>query len=78
MVDERESRSVSQEAVAQQMLLEQPTISKIESGQRRVTVEELLVWANALGLSTTSVCTQLDHLRGRYLPNTSIWNSSDL
>lgn len=77
MAAERESRVMSQESVAQQMQLEQPTLSKIERGQRRVTVEELLGWANALGMSTAAVCSALDRMRSQFLPATSIWVSED-
>lgn len=77
MAAERDARQMSQEAVAHQMQLGQPVLSKIERGQRRLTVEELLIWANALGLGTTDVCSGLDKLRAQFLPGTSIWDSSN-
>lgn len=77
MAVQREARAVSQETVAQQMHLEQPTLSKIERGQRRLTVEELLVWANALGMPTSSVCMTLERLRAEFLRSGSIWVSED-
>lgn len=46
----RESRGLSQEALAAQLRREQPYVSKTENGQRRVMVVDLLEWATALGV----------------------------
>jgi len=51
----REARKylkLSQEFVARQMNLSRPTISAIESGQRKVTAEELARFSELYGVST--------------------------
>lgn len=45
----RKYLKLSQEFVAHQMHLSRPTISAIESGQRKVTAEELAGFPNCMG-----------------------------
>jgi len=48
----RKYLKLSQEYVARQMCLSRPTISAIESGQRKVTAEELARFSELYGVST--------------------------
>lgn len=48
----RKYLKLSQEFVANQMNLSRPTISAIESGQRKVTAEELGKFSRLYGIST--------------------------
>jgi transcriptional regulator with XRE-family HTH domain len=48
----RKYLKLSQEFVARQMNLSRPTISAIESGQRKVTAEELRKFSELYGVST--------------------------
>lgn len=56
----RESRGMPQEALAVQLGRDQPWISKVENGTRRVQLVEFLSWLDALGMSLTDVSEQLD------------------
>lgn len=47
----RKNLKLSQEFVARQMQLSRPTISAIESGQRKVTAEELARFSELYGVS---------------------------
>jgi transcriptional regulator with XRE-family HTH domain len=66
---EREARSISQEALATQLGLGQPTLSKIEHGIRRMTIRELLHWAESLGVPDESLHQALADLRSTYFPS---------
>lgn len=48
----RKYLKLSQEFVARQMCLSRPTISAIESGQRKVTADELAKFSKLYGVST--------------------------
>lgn len=48
----RKDLKLSQEFVARQMCLSRPTISAIESGQRKVTADELARFSEIYGVST--------------------------
>ncbi len=48
----RKYLKLSQEFVARQMCLSRPTISAIESGQRKVTADELAKFSELYGVST--------------------------
>jgi len=50
MAETRIGCGVSQEALATQLGMDQPTLSKIETAQRRVTLEDFMRWAAALNL----------------------------
>jgi len=58
----RESRGVSQEALADSLGLGQSIVSRVERGHRRVTVPELLSWAEALGVSWGELSSGLREL----------------
>ena len=58
----RESRGLSQEALATQLERDQPFVSKLERGQQRVTVADLLGWLTALGLCVEDVAPELDRI----------------
>jgi transcriptional regulator with XRE-family HTH domain len=45
----RRRAGISQRAMAELMQLHQPTISRIESGVRRLTLEETIAWAHHCG-----------------------------
>lgn len=47
----REQRGVSQDVLAGRLGVAQSVVSRVERGHRRVSVPELLAWAEALGLS---------------------------
>ena len=66
MAREREARSLSQEAVATQLGLDQPALSKIERGIRRVATAELLHWAESVGVPDASLHETLADLRSEY------------
>jgi len=48
----REQAGLSQGQVAKLLTYQRPTISEIEAGRRRVTAEELRVFADVYGVST--------------------------
>lgn len=48
----RKNLKLSQEFVARQMCLSRPTISAIESGQRKATADELAEFSKLYGVST--------------------------
>lgn len=56
----REGASLSQSALASKLDLPQSTISKLESGERSLAVEELNGYAQALGLSTGRLINYID------------------
>lgn len=68
---------MSQEALAIQLGTEQPTISKIERGQRRVTVAELLRWADVLGVDFEEVIVALSDLKTKFIEQASLWHEVD-
>jgi len=47
--DIRVESGISQEALAAELGLDQAAVSRVESGQRRLSVRDLLIWAEALG-----------------------------
>lgn len=47
----RRGKGISQESLAVQLGTEQSTISRLESGQRKQSIEEFVRWCSALGLS---------------------------
>ena len=59
----RKELKLSQEYVARQMNLSRPSISAIESGQRKVSVDELVKFSNLYGISVDELangCTSSD------------------
>jgi len=59
----RESRGLSQEALAVQLQRDQSYVSRIESGDRHASVLLLLEWSEALGVPFSDVASELERLR---------------
>lgn len=66
MASQREQRSISQDSVATQMGLDQPALSKIERGRRRVGTYELLHWAESVGVTDDELHGTLEVLRRKH------------
>lgn len=77
LAQQRRSRGISQSTVATQLGLKQSVISKAESGKRRVTVAEFLIWANALGVTFDECCAVQERLWASHVATTSIWTRGD-
>lgn len=77
MAEQRESRRLSQEALALQLGRDQPVISKIERGLRKVSVEDLIHWAEAVGVPQEALCRELGVLRSEFAPSQSLGRSDD-
>jgi transcriptional regulator with XRE-family HTH domain len=60
----REARSVSQSEAAQALEISQPTYSRIESGERPLTGDELVILADLFGVRAAAI-TGLPALRER-------------
>lgn len=64
---ERKRKKILQEVIAQKLGVRQEQISKIESGNRRIDVVELMVYCEELGLSPTQIAAKIEtYLHGRY------------
>lgn len=50
----RNERQTSQGTLAAELGVDQATVSRVESGHRRLTVGETFAWLEALGMETTS------------------------
>lgn len=72
----REQSGVSQESLAGVLGRDQPTVSRVERGVRRVAVQDLLQWLNALGLGLSEVAPDLEALRGA-VDSSSLWSEPD-
>lgn len=57
---ERKSLRIDQEEIAQMLDVRQEQISKIESGERRIDVVELIVYCEALGLSPKEFAAKIE------------------
>lgn len=73
----RRVRGVSQEALGSELGHDQSFVSKIEHGQRRVTVSEMLLWAAALGVVFEELCSGLAPLSSRHVETSSIWEREE-
>ncbi len=73
LAQKREEAGLSQEALAAQLGTEQPTISKIERGQRRVTAGDLIQWSLVLDIGFDTVGEELADLANRYFSTRSLW-----
>jgi transcriptional regulator with XRE-family HTH domain len=71
----RESSGLSQEALAAALGRDQPLISKVERGQRRVSVADLLAWLGGLGIPLADIVSNLETLAGNS-PGDSLWRGS--
>ena len=55
LADARDRAGLSQEDLAQRLKCHQSLVARIESGQRRIDVVELIVLARAIGFDTTEI-----------------------
>lgn len=63
MTSERETRGVSQESLARGMGRDQPFLSRLEGADRRVSVIDLVLWSNVIGLTAEQLA---DGVRGAW------------
>ena len=67
LADARDRAGLTQEDLAQRLKCHQSLVARIESGQRRIDVVELIVLARAIGFDTTEIlalveaATEPDH-----------------
>ena len=69
----REGRGVSQATLAEELGHDQSFVSRIEHGERRITVVELLRWAAALGTSFSELTRELHVVWSEQVETESIW-----
>lgn len=69
----REGRGVSQAALAGELRHDQSFVSRIEHGDRRMSVTELLRWADALGVSFSELSRELRAVWVESVKTESIW-----
>jgi transcriptional regulator with XRE-family HTH domain len=69
----RRDRGVSQETLGAELGHDQSFVSKIEHGQRRVTVSEALLLGAALGVTFEELCAGLAPLWSLHVETSSIW-----
>lgn len=55
----RRQAGLSQTALAAELGSDQSIISRVEAGARSITVDELFIWTEALGLTPTETSTLL-------------------
>ena len=73
VAERREASGLSQQRLAEQVGLDQAALSRIESGQRRVSIEELVRLSVALDIDDDELLGLLAHIRSRLAPGGSIW-----
>lgn len=56
---------MSQDALADRLGVDQSVVSRVEHAQRRVSVPELLAWADALDVSWSELSAGIRDLRER-------------
>lgn len=69
----RDRRGISQTALAEELGHDQSFVSKVEHGQRRITVAELLRWAEALGTPFSELSRELQIVWSDLVKTESIW-----
>ena len=69
----RQRRGLSQAALAEELGHDQSFVSKIERAQRRMTVAELLRWAEALGTPFSELAGELQIVWSDLVETESIW-----
>lgn len=69
----RERSSVSQESLARVLGRDQPQVSRVERGVRRVAVQDLLQWLEALGFTLSDVAAELEAMH-REVGSKSLWS----
>jgi transcriptional regulator with XRE-family HTH domain len=60
LIDRRERAKISQTELAKRLQWSQQTVSKIETGEKRVTVVELIEIARALDFDAASVVRRIE------------------
>jgi len=71
----REEKGLSQESLGLQLQKGQSDIAKIENGQKRITVIELLNWAKVLGISVERLNKIITDLFLNSSNITSFWDN---
>jgi transcriptional regulator with XRE-family HTH domain len=69
----REEQGVSQAALALDLGHDQSYVSRLERGDRRLTVAELMRCAAALGVSYARLAAELERIYGELVETRSIW-----
>jgi transcriptional regulator with XRE-family HTH domain len=69
----REEQGVSQAALALDLGHDQSYVSRLERGERRLTVAELMRCAAALGVSYARLAADLERIYGDLVETRSIW-----
>jgi transcriptional regulator with XRE-family HTH domain len=69
----REEQGVSQAALALDLGHDQSYVSRLERGERRLTVAELVRCAAALGVSYARLAADLERIYGDLVETRSIW-----
>jgi transcriptional regulator with XRE-family HTH domain len=62
LADLRSEAHTSQGTLAAELGVDQAAVSRVESGQRRLTVGETFAWLEALGFSADESATRLSEL----------------
>lgn len=62
LTDLRTQRHASQGTVAAELGIDQAAVSRVESGQRRLTVADTFAWLEALGLTPEESAVRLSTL----------------
>ena len=76
--DIRIASGMSQEALAAELGLDQAAVSRVESGHRRLTVSDLLVWAEALGREPAELAQKAADLWSELAARPgSLWETHD-
>lgn len=70
----REEKGLSQESLGVQIGKGQSDIAKIESGNKRITVVELLYWMKALDISYERLSVVIERLYLNINDKKSFWN----
>jgi len=70
----REAKGLSQESVAVQLGKDQPQVSRLERGQRRISLREFLEWADAVGLTWDEIEAGVRHAWEASGHRGSIWS----
>jgi transcriptional regulator with XRE-family HTH domain len=70
----REECGVSQEALAMELGHDQSYVSRLETGQRRVTVADLLHFTAGLGVPFQRLASELETIWVRHVSTESIWS----
>lgn len=59
---ERETRGLVQRQMAERLGLHVTAVSRVETGHRSLSADDLVAWASALGVRPSRLAASLDHL----------------